>query len=164
MHDVIIKFNGFICFSDSGDFSMADGLSSPCHSVSSTASSPLNLPVLKKRKLEGIEVELGDIGGSLGCVDNEEVVDEVGQFLLNNLGDVEVGAVKGMMEEEERTVKGVVEAKKVLVGNKLDEDAEELFCRQVAAELHRLTDRQKAEAKARIQQVFMEVKFPDTVP
>ena len=41
------------------------------------------------------------------------------------------------------------------------DDEDELFGRQVAATLRRLTSRQKAQAKLRIQQTLVDVEFPD---
>ena len=40
------------------------------------------------------------------------------------------------------------------------EDEDELFGKQVAMVMRRLTSRQKAMAKLRIQQVFLDVEFP----
>ena len=42
-----------------------------------------------------------------------------------------------------------------------DEDEDQLFGRQIATTLHRLTSRQKATAKLRIQQILIDVEFLD---
>ena len=46
----------------------------------------------------------------------------------------------------------------------VSDDEDVLFGRQIAATLHRLTSRQKAVAKLRIQQVLIDVEFPDEPP
>ncbi len=93
-------------------------------------------------------MESEDVEGELGCVEGGEVVEEVEQFLLRSLG-VEEGSVKGGIEET-----------RVLMEDRLGEDAEELFGRHIAANLRRLTNRQKAEAKVCIQQVMIDIEFP----
>ena len=41
------------------------------------------------------------------------------------------------------------------------DEEDELFGRQVGATLRRLSNRQKSQAKLRIQQILMDVEFPD---
>ena len=43
------------------------------------------------------------------------------------------------------------------------QDEDQMFGLQVAATLRRLTNRQKADAKLRIQQVLLEVEFPNDI-
>lgn len=175
--------------SDAGDFAMAAGPASPCPSVpsvSSTASSPLHLPAFKKRKTDyaeggvgalesmggvqgglGCMEGVGDVQGGLGCVEGVQeglgcvegvqggleggdVVEEVEKYLLCSLRDVEESSVKASVKE-----------RRAVLSNRPEEDADELFGRHIAANLRRLTNRQKAEAKVRIQQVMIEVEFPE---
>ena len=136
---------------------MAAGPASPCPTVSSTSSSPFHLPAFKKRKTDCVEEGLGGLESmegvqeELGCMEGVgggEVVEEVENYLLCSLSDVGGSSIKASIDE-----------RRALLGRP-EEDAEELFGRHIAANLRRLTNRQKAEAKVRIQQVMIEVEFP----
>ena len=59
-----------------------------------------------------------------------------------------------------QSLKSIEENRRALA-QKQEEDDDQLFGRQIAITLHRLTTKQKAIAKLRIQQVLIDVEFPE---
>ena len=59
-----------------------------------------------------------------------------------------------------QSLKSIAENRCALA-QKQEEDDDQLFGRQIAITLHRLTTKQKAIAKLRIQQVLIDVEFPE---
>jgi hypothetical protein len=54
-----------------------------------------------------------------------------------------------------------IEENRHALAQKQEDDEDQLFGRQVAITLHRFTSRQKAMAKLRMQQVLIDVEFPE---
>ena len=67
----------------------------------------------------------------------------------SNDDEIEVMILKSLKDMQERRVQRNME------------DEEELFGRQIAATLRRLSNRQKASAKLSIQKVLIDVEFPE---
>ena len=59
-----------------------------------------------------------------------------------------------------QSLKSIEENRRALAQNQ-EEDEDQLFGRHIAVTLCRLTSRQKAMAKLRIQQVLIDVEFPE---